>query len=153
MTQVAWWWVPVVAGLFALGGVFTTQLVVVRLDGLRVRREDSRRWLADRRRIYASLLASAEGLYERLKHEWTTDSSISEFREELTSLRVACQEIRLMSTVEVNAAGWEISETLGKATKSAESRRKISLDVWKDEYKEAVGRFVRCTSGSQHRSR
>lgn len=128
--------------LFALGGVFATQLVVVRLDHLRVRREDSRRWLTDRRRIYASLLAAAEGIYERLKNEWATENDASSYHEELTSLRVLCQEIRLMSTKEVNKAAWMISEQLGKVTLSSEARAKLALDEWKGDYKETVRRFV-----------
>jgi FAD/FMN-containing dehydrogenase len=142
MTQVPWWGVPLVAGLFALGGVLATQFTVVRLDQLRVKREDSRRWLADRRRIYASVLASAEGIYERVKIEWMSDNSASAYREELTSLRVLCQEVRLMSTREVNAAAWEIAERLKRVTQSPESRQKVSLEDWKEEYKDAMRRFA-----------
>jgi hypothetical protein len=142
MTQVPWWGVPLVAGLFALGGVLATQFTVVRLDRLRVKREDSRRWLADRRRIYASLLASAEVIYESLKIEWTSGNGASAYREEITSLRVLCQEVRLMSTREVNAAAWEISEKLTKVTQSPESRQKVSLEDWKEEYKIAMRGFA-----------
>ncbi|GAA1624642.1 hypothetical protein [Actinoplanes couchii] len=142
MTQVPWWGVPLVTGLFALGGVLVAQVVIVRLDRLRIQREDSRRWLSERRRIYASLLAAAEAIYARLKQGWHEDGGISEYRDDLTSLHVLCQEVRLMSAGDVNAAAWRVSEKLGEVVWSVEARRERPLEKWKTEYKDAVGQFV-----------
>ena len=65
--------VPVVTGVFTSLGDLSAKLVIIRLDHLHFLREDARRWLSDRHRIYASLLAPAEGIHDRLQSKWRAD--------------------------------------------------------------------------------
>jgi hypothetical protein len=57
MPETPWWGIPVVAGLFALGGVVFSQIITLLLDRSKTRKEDARRWLADRRKLYVDFLA------------------------------------------------------------------------------------------------
>jgi hypothetical protein len=56
MTQSPWWGVPLVAGIFALAGVLTTQLVTVRIERQKYRREIDLQWNNEKRRIYSEFL-------------------------------------------------------------------------------------------------
>jgi hypothetical protein len=51
-----WWGAALIGGLFALGGVFVSQTVTIRLERIRTKREDTRQWHADRRQIYAAFV-------------------------------------------------------------------------------------------------
>lgn len=52
------WGLPLVAGIFTLVGVVVAQIVTIVLDKVRTRREDERRWHADRRRVYVEYFAA-----------------------------------------------------------------------------------------------
>lgn len=47
-----------------------------------------------------------------------------------------------MSSREVNAAAWAISQKLGEVTVSPEVRKKMPLVTWNEQYKDVVLRFV-----------
>jgi hypothetical protein len=66
MSDVPWWGVPLVAGVFALGGVVLAQVNAVVMDRLRVRREDARRWHEDRRAVYARYLNAADAAVRQI---------------------------------------------------------------------------------------
>ena len=143
MSQVPWWGVPVVAGIFAFGGVLAAQIVTIRLDRLRSNREDLRRWLIDRRRIYASLLAEADRTYIRISLEWGTDKRFHEYADNLTALRFCCQEVRLMSNAEVEAAAWALQDSLVKVTSAPSARQSDRFPEWATEYNDLVKVFVK----------
>jgi hypothetical protein len=58
MSQTPWWGVPLVAGIFALGGVLVASLVTMQIERQKRLREDRQRWYADRRRAYVELLSA-----------------------------------------------------------------------------------------------
>lgn len=72
-----WWGTALVAGLFGLAGVAIAQLVAVRLERARTRREDARRWHAERR-----------GTHEGVKARTGEDSEeFAEFRQTIFEAR------------------------------------------------------------------
>jgi hypothetical protein len=66
MSDVPWWGVPLIAGVFALGGVVLAQANAIVMDRLRVRREDERRWHEDRRAVYARYLNVADAAVRQI---------------------------------------------------------------------------------------
>jgi hypothetical protein len=65
------WIIPVLTGSFALAGtllgVLLNSTLTQRADRVRVRIEDDRRWLTDRRRIYVQFLTLAESLLDQIE--------------------------------------------------------------------------------------
>jgi hypothetical protein len=66
MSDVPWWGVPLIAGVFAPGGVVVAQVNAIVMDRLRVRREDARRWHEDRRTVYARYLNAADAAAQQI---------------------------------------------------------------------------------------
>jgi len=64
------WAIPVLTGSLAvtgtLAGVLLNSLLTQRVDRERVKIEDHRRWLADRRRIYVAFLSLVDSLLDQL---------------------------------------------------------------------------------------
>jgi hypothetical protein len=96
--QQPWWAIPVIAGLFALGGVIATQVVVITLDRRRMKREDDRRWHEDRRGAYSAYLAALHEAGMRLETNWQALPKWIDFDPILQQLRIRRQEVLLIAT-------------------------------------------------------
>jgi hypothetical protein len=77
MSQAPWWGIPLVAGLFAVGGVAVSQVVTIVLDRKKHRREiakenreNARRWFTDRRYVYAAFIGSMHRSLEYASANW-----------------------------------------------------------------------------------
>ncbi|MGC5321718.1 hypothetical protein ACWD8I_27355 [Micromonospora arida] len=77
MSTTPWWAVPLIAGVFAVGGVVMAQLVTIRLDRVKYRRElereqreESRRWLTERREVYGAFIASMHRSIMHASKNW-----------------------------------------------------------------------------------
>jgi hypothetical protein len=114
MSDVPWWGVPLIAGVFALGGVLLAQVNAIVMDRLRVRREDARRWHEDRRAVYARYLNAADAAVRqitsgrvdgdhRVDDEWR--AAVAGVLGELGRVRT---EIQLVASVAVYAAAREL---------------------------------------------
>jgi hypothetical protein len=114
MSDVPWWGVPLIAGLFALGGVLLAQVNAIVMDRLRVRREDARRWHEDRRAVYARYLNAADTAVRQI----TSGRVIGDHRDDdewraavagvLGELGRVRTEIQLVASVAVYAAAREL---------------------------------------------
>ncbi|MCZ7438834.1 hypothetical protein O7598_20645 [Micromonospora sp. WMMC241] len=114
-SQPPWWAVPVVAGIFAVGGVTVSQLVTMFLDARRARREDSVRWHAERRRIYALFAAKIGRHIVHFSLKWddhqTTWTDLADAIEEIDAVRV---EVDLIGSKPVRDAADMLWEGLAK---------------------------------------
>jgi hypothetical protein len=112
------WVIPVLTGSFAvigtLAGVLLNSLLTQRVDRRRVKIEDDRRWLADRRHIYVKFLSLMDSLldqvvniplgsYDSSTKKWArdpeTEDELEEFVNRVNSeLYPALGELRLIAT-------------------------------------------------------
>ncbi|WP_139131890.1 hypothetical protein [Micromonospora chersina] len=100
-----WWGSPLVAGIFAFAGVMVAQVVVVTLDYFKVKREDARRWHAERRIIYAEALSIALKLAEMARTYNTGDDfDTSKWDGPYMDLTHKCGEIQLLGSSPVRKA-------------------------------------------------
>jgi hypothetical protein len=98
--------------LIALSGVCLAQAVVIGMDFRRSRREDSRRWHADRRQIYAEFVACAYNIIEFLRANWTSrrsDDGLERLRDELV---LHMQKIQLTASEPVVRAAVNHRDTI-----------------------------------------
>ncbi|MEV4121881.1 hypothetical protein [Micromonospora sp. NPDC049645] len=109
MTQTPWWGVPLLAGLFAIGGVVVSQVVTIALDRVKVRREDARRWHAERRQVYVGYIMALQ----RTGQQFYIHREGKERADELTvafdELMFKAEEVVLIASDDVRAVAGNLS--------------------------------------------
>lgn len=116
-----WWGVPLIAGIFAILGVSATQWITWALDHRRSKREDARRWHADRRAAYAGFLVEAEALlmktsgYLRARERGDSIGSRSAALDAAKVLNVRRYDLRLVASAEVRDAAEQLWDAFGNA--------------------------------------
>ncbi|MEU4472487.1 hypothetical protein [Micromonospora sp. NPDC023888] len=142
MTEVPWWGVPVVAGVFTLIGVVAAQAVAVVLDRARAEREDAVRWHADSRRVYAAFLAQAHKIYVKVIAEWKKDSGWKSYHDDLQGLLFLREEVTLTGSGETWAVAGRIFEELVMVTDSREARSEVDYQSFIDNYNAEIQSFI-----------
>lgn len=117
MSSTPWWGTALVAGLFGLVGVAVAQLVAVRLERARTRREDTRRWHSERRKTYAEFLAATYTLYRHAGDHWD-DPGTSEEKGLLREAVLKVQEVLLIASQPVADAAVELHRRLHEGVKA-----------------------------------
>jgi len=67
VSEIPWWALPLVAAVFALAGAGVTLLVSARDEYARSRAKRTKRWYAERKEAYVTLLAEFERATYRLR--------------------------------------------------------------------------------------
>jgi hypothetical protein len=138
-----WWGVPLIAGLFTILGVGAAQVVAWTMDKRKARREDERRWLQDRRQVYAAFLNAATKVHMALgrsRHEGQQQESSVDLLNDINFCR---QEVWLIATREVGDAADEVFGHLVKARKAFEADR--TSEEWRTlarAFQEKRRRFI-----------
>lgn len=141
ISEPPWWGVPLVAGLFGFVGVIAAQATVLVSDGLRVRREDKRRWHTDRLKMYADaiVLATKCFLDDRTSHGPISDA---ERRAELIdALLLKSVEIELISGKAVREAVINVGKKASAASQQLQAGEQISDEQGKDAV-DVIRRFA-----------
>jgi hypothetical protein len=144
------WMIPTLTGSIGvvgtLTGVWLNSLLTRRADRKRVRIEDDRRWLADKKRVYVEFLNLADsmiyqvsnitlGYYdpntgESIEASEETQRGLDEFMDRVNKqLDPILAELRLISTDKVSELAERISETLLLAWED------VAYDCGQDSYK------------------
>lgn len=127
MTTIPWWAVPVLSGALTLLGVFSAQLVLIRNDRWKAKREDARRWHQDRLKLYLQLVEEFEGARDKIQLFATDGFESGELGLEMMgNLYGLVQNSKLISTKKVSeAAGLLFATPL-----SCIATMRRTLDAW-----------------------
>lgn len=87
-----------IAGSFALGGVLVAQITTIAVERTRARREDSTRWQADRRQVYASFATAAIFIFSLVQKRWSDGPDWPEWEERLRDFELKHQEVLLIGS-------------------------------------------------------
>ncbi|MEW2147253.1 hypothetical protein AB0869_31035 [Micromonospora vinacea] len=142
MTDAPWWGTALLAGLFGLGGVAVAQAVGIRLERARGRREDQRRWHAERRHVYASFLAAAYALYRHIRSSPRGKAYVLRWRELTDDLNVRHQEVHLLASTPVAAAAQALLTQLRDFADAAKKQPDGNHDALRDSLSEARTHFI-----------
>ncbi|MEV4390208.1 hypothetical protein AB0J68_31620 [Micromonospora sp. NPDC049580] len=103
MTQTPWWGVPLLAGLFAIGGVVVSQVVTIALDRVKARREDARRWHAERRQVYVGYIMELQRTGQQFYIHREDKEKADELSEPFNELMFKAEEVILIASDDVRA--------------------------------------------------
>jgi hypothetical protein len=112
MQHTPWWGTPLMTGIFAFLGVLLAQGVTVFIDARRGRREDDRRWHADRREIYVEFISAAYNVVEYLRAHWVAGGGTAELEQLRDVLVSSMQKIQLTATRRVVDAAVKYRDAL-----------------------------------------
>jgi len=107
MTDVPWWGVPLVSGAFAFVGVLLAQGVGLYSERRKTKREDERRWHAERRVVYAAftrgLRISLDSLINRFENKDGDKGTLDYLNSpaDPPDLKSQIDEVELLATKEV----------------------------------------------------
>ncbi|WP_121685160.1 hypothetical protein [Micromonospora sp. BL1] len=142
MTDAPWWGTALLAGLFGLGGVAVAQVVAIRLEGVRNRREDQRRWHTERRHVYASFLAAAYAVYRHIRSSPRDEAYALRWRELTDDLTVRHQEVHLLASTPVTAAAQALLAQLREFAEATKRQPDGNHEALRDSLSQARMRFI-----------
>ncbi|MEG3634528.1 hypothetical protein [Micromonospora palythoicola] len=141
MDQTPWWGVPLIAGLFAIGGVVTSQAVAFVLVRRQEYREDRQRWDVNRKELYASFLVASHKMTFALMHNWETSAREETFSEYVDALIFLGEEVRLLASVATKDAAVALYQKTVPIANDPDARRKKNWNDFEDEYLQLVTYF------------
>ncbi|MFJ6163662.1 hypothetical protein ACIQH6_00955 [Micromonospora orduensis] len=103
---------PIVAGVFALGGVLVTRKTALEQERLRLDREKDARWLADRRSIYVDFLSRANDCINLLYRARDEGYEEKNFLAAAYALHTSKMALQMIATQPVRDAGKIVNETV-----------------------------------------
>ncbi|WP_130508032.1 hypothetical protein [Krasilnikovia cinnamomea] len=104
--SIPWWGVPIVAGLFALAGVFVSQLFTYRIEKVRTHREEQKWWREEKQKTYLRFLSATKQLEQQIIKKQDGDKFDSrgwgeDTKELLRSVMEVFDEVNFISTDDV----------------------------------------------------
>ncbi|MEU5904625.1 hypothetical protein ABZ780_09630 [Micromonospora sp. NPDC047467] len=142
MTDAPWWGTALLAGLFGLGGVAVAQAIAIRLERARNRREDQRRWHAERRHVYANFLAAAYALYRHIRSSPRDGAYALRWRELVDDLTVRHQEVHLLASTPVAGAAQALLAELREFADAAKKQPDENHEALRDSLSQARMHFI-----------
>jgi hypothetical protein len=134
VTEVPWWGIPLVAGIFTISGTITGALIArsvsITLDKARAAREEARRWDEDRRRLYAAFKAKYHEVGQFLYVHWDNSSFDHNRCTELSNeLSLLAEEVVLIATDALAGVTQELAMEILSLGERKESRDDAGHDA------------------------
>lgn len=131
MSDIPWWALPLVAGVFALVGALTARLFTARDQAARRAVARRRRWYDERRSAYVALLAAYERSVARLRRDHRagiTEPDPVHYHEEVGP---ALMQVRLLASGPVRNAALAVHRLLEDlhGARSATARTEDFVEV------------------------
>ncbi|HEX8629256.1 MAG TPA: hypothetical protein VF755_13915, partial [Catenuloplanes sp.] len=104
MVQTPWWGLPLVAVLFALGGVLVTALVTSRTVRASRQRSAENRWYTDRWSAYVTLLAAFQRSLARMRRGFEEGTRTPDLMLYHSEVGAALAQVRLVAPLPVRNA-------------------------------------------------
>ncbi|QOC92840.1 hypothetical protein [Micromonospora craniellae] len=105
---------PIVAGVFALGGVLVTRQTALQQERLRLDREKDSRWLADRRSIYVEFLSRVNDCINLLYRANDGTYEKAAFLAASYALHTSKMALNLIATEPVRGASKSLHSTVAE---------------------------------------
>jgi hypothetical protein len=112
VSEIPWWGLPLVAGVFGVGGAVVALLIVARAERARRRAERVRRWHDDRSAAYVALLAAYERAITRMRIGFAAGVTEPDPMLYLNEVGPALVHVRLVASAPVRNAAVAVHRVL-----------------------------------------